>query len=135
MQQLLTIKAYGSICTSIVDEKLALIALRHKDQILDRNNRIISKNIQHFHSVVSQQTTLDWVKPKVNALLSVMKINSLPENKAYITQWCQRLAKEQEVMLLPCFLFGLPGNYFRLGLGRKNFECGINRLVEFLRSH
>lgn len=35
-------------------------------------------------------------------------------------------------MIVPGHLFGVPGNHFRIGLGRKNFGEALERVEEFL---
>ena len=43
-------------------------------------------------------------------------------------RWCSNFTQQSGVLLLPSELFGLTGNYFRLGLGQKSFA---NTLLVF----
>ena len=48
LKKLLAVKAQASICTSIVDEKLAVLALENHEKIINSNNAIIKNNISLF---------------------------------------------------------------------------------------
>ena len=70
-----------------------------------------------------------WHPPQAGSLALVKFNHAMP-----IELFAQELANEQQTLILPSRLFGLTGNYFRLGLGRKNFQEGIERLASFIDS-
>ncbi|WDE05921.1 aminotransferase class I/II-fold pyridoxal phosphate-dependent enzyme [Thalassomonas viridans] len=128
---LLAVKAYGSICTSVLDERLAIMALQHRDKILAQNNRIISDNIKHFQHFVDRNAGLfAWQPPRAGIMVLVK--SSL---KAPIKLWGPELARKHKVLVLPAFLFGLEGEYFRLGLGQQDFLQGISALQAFVDNY
>ena len=47
-------------------------------------------------------------------------------------QLAEKLAVEQQLLILPGDLFNIEGNYFRLGLGRANFATALERFEGFL---
>ncbi|WP_448546618.1 aminotransferase class I/II-fold pyridoxal phosphate-dependent enzyme [Thalassotalea fusca] len=125
---LLAQKAYGSICTSAVDEQLATLALRNFEPIIARNNQIIHQNIEYFQQFVTENSDfISWLAPRAG-ILSLAKINTaLP-----IEQWCYQLAKRHQTLLLPATLFGLDGQYVRVGLGQRHFNKQLSPLAEYL---
>ena len=128
MQNLVAIKTQNSICCSVTDESLALIALQNSEQILARNNKIIADNIIVFQHFIAQHTRLlSWQPPQAGilALVEVRNIQSM-------TQWSTALAKSTGILALPSELFGLSGHYFRLGLGQKNFSKVLTKFAEYL---
>jgi aspartate/methionine/tyrosine aminotransferase len=46
---------------------------------------------------------------------------------------CQNALEQQGVMIVPGSLFDYPGNYFRVGLGRKNFNQALNQFDKMLQ--
>ena len=128
LSKLLAVKAYGSICTSAVDEALALMALQHRDKLLMQNNCIINENIKYFQSFVDHNAGLFSWRPPQAGIMTVVKshLNSL------IGDWSVDLARQHKVLLLPAYLFGLEGEYFRLGLGQQSFPVALAALQHFV---
>lgn len=117
LNSLLAIKAMSSICCSKVDEKLACIALQHSDKIITTNNAIIRNNIALFSAFINRYgQAFNWQPPQAGmlALVEVKNIDS-------IVAWSNTLVKKTGILTLPSELFGLQGNYFRLGLGQNHF--------------
>ncbi|WDE11347.1 aminotransferase class I/II-fold pyridoxal phosphate-dependent enzyme [Thalassomonas haliotis] len=128
LAQLLSVKAYGSICTSAVDEQLALMALRNSDNILAQNNRIISDNIKHFQRFVDSNAGLfSWRPPQAGIMTLVKSHLQRP-----IKDWGPELARKHKVLVLPGYLFGQAGEYFRLGLGQQDFPEALSLFQDFI---
>ncbi len=128
LQSLIAIKAVNSICCSKIDEALACIALKNSHAILSRNNEIISDNIKLFSAlVIRHQKHLSWHPPQAGilALVEVKNIETM-------TAWSKTLAKKTGILTLPSELFGLQGNYFRLGLGQKSFAQTLVKFERYL---
>jgi aspartate/methionine/tyrosine aminotransferase len=131
MEQLLAVKCYGSICCSATDELLAIAALNHHQELIERNNKIIVDNISHFQNFIDKNSTiLSWLPPKAGLLAVVHSHLNTP-----IMQWSKTLAKEEGVLLLPTELFGLKAEAFRLGLGQKDFPKALAGLQRFINCH
>ncbi|MBA6289766.1 pyridoxal phosphate-dependent aminotransferase [Colwellia sp. MB3u-4] len=128
LQSLMAIKAVHSICCSKIDEKLALLALQNSQEILTRNNQLIADNIALFSALVARHPEkLHWHQPQAGmlALVEVKNIDS-------IISWSHKLAKQSGILALPSELFGLSGNYFRLGLGQKSLANTLEIFEDYL---
>ncbi|MFT5814846.1 MAG: aspartate/methionine/tyrosine aminotransferase [Psychroserpens sp.] len=128
LQSLMAIKAIHSICCSKVDEKLALLALQNSQEILTRNNQLIVDNIVLFSALVSRHPEkLHWHQPQAG-MLALVEVKSIDS----IISWSHKLAKQSGILALPSELFGLSGNYFRLGLGQKSFANTLEKFEDYL---
>ena len=128
LQNLMAIKAVHSICCSKTDEKLAMLALQNSQEILISNNQLILDNIALFSALVARHPEkLSWHKPQAGilALVEVKNIDS-------IISWSRKLGKESGILALPSELFGLSGNYFRLGLGQKSLVNTLEKFEDYL---
>ncbi len=131
LRDMLTVKCYGSICTSALDEYLARIAIENIAVICHRNNAIISRNIDVFESFLSDIGSLfAWRKPK-GGIMTLVKT----ELKMPLHQFARSLAQSDGILMLPGDLFGIDGDYFRLGLGRKNLPDVLEKLKLRLFEH
>ena len=131
MQQMQNAKTFTSICCSAVDEQLARVALMHSERILHANNQQIIDNIAHFKRFIAAYAGLfSWQAPQAGSL-ALVKFNHAMPVEALATA----LAKEQQTLILPSSLFDLSGNYFRLGLGKRNFAEGLMRLSALIDDH
>ncbi|NQZ81609.1 MAG: aminotransferase class I/II-fold pyridoxal phosphate-dependent enzyme [Colwellia sp.] len=129
LKELLAIKSYGSICCSAIDEQLSLLALNNSEKIFKRNNDIIQQNIEHFQLFIdNNEDYFSWCPPQAG-VLAVVEL--LMEQS--VVDWAKTLAEKSGLLILPCSLFGLSGNYFRLGLGQKDFLQGLRSLEKSLR--
>ncbi len=127
LEQLLAIKAYGSICTSLVDELIAEQALKNADDIIANNLAIIRDNKLTMARFINEhQPLFSWASPEAG-ILSLLKVNT----DTPLEQWLAELAQQSGVLLLPAKLFGLDDNFVRLGLGQKNFPEGLSALSQF----
>lgn len=125
MKALLSRKAFGSICTSMLDEKIAELALRYWPAIVTQNNQVIKNNVAKFDAFCRQFSEyIAWVPPKAG-ILSVATIKQTTD----IEKWCKSLAHEQKLLLLPLTLFQQPGNQVRIGLGLDNLEQCLTKLA------
>jgi aspartate/methionine/tyrosine aminotransferase len=128
-ESLMAHKAGNSICTSRLDEILALTALRNREQILNCNTELVGSNIRMFSKFIANfSDKISWVPPDAGLLASAEIQCSEP-----IEDWCLSLARQTGVLLLPLSLFGLKGNFVRIGLGQRNFEAGLTALAGLLR--
>ena len=123
-----TYKDYTTICNSAPSEVLAIMGLRARRRILERNLAIIQKNFttadQFFRRHADRFT---WIPPLAGSVAFPQWTGVGPVEK-----FCQDLVTQTGVMLVPGNLFGATGNHFRLGLGRKNFSEGLSYLEQFL---
>ncbi len=124
-------KDYTTICSSAPSEILAVIGLRARDRILDRTAAIVQKNLDiadRFFSKHHQR--FEWIRPMASPV-------AFPRLKGTdsIERFCDKLREQKSALLVPGPVFGVPGNHFRIGLGKKNFEEGLEELERFLKEN
>jgi aspartate/methionine/tyrosine aminotransferase len=128
LKQLLVAKTQSSICTSAVDEKLAELALTHHEKIISDNNYTTQKNIGLFQQFIDNNSLyFSWQPPQAGLLALVKCHSEIP-----LLEWAEQLAEQAGIFVYPASLFGLKGQYFRLGLGRSDFLSILERLQNFI---
>jgi aspartate/methionine/tyrosine aminotransferase len=124
IQRCMSFKDYTTICSSAPSEILALIGLRARDAIVARNLEIIRRNLDLAGAFFARNADLfRWLQPQAGSV-------SFPEwiGTGSAESFCQGLLEGEGVMLVPAGLFDFPGEHFRLGLGRRNFHEGLERV-------
>jgi aspartate/methionine/tyrosine aminotransferase len=114
-------KHYTSICNAGPSEVLALIALRARDQILDRNRRIVAANLPVFGEFFRQYPDLFEFQPPQGGCVAFPRY--LGDDG--VEAMCARLVQEAGVLLLPASIFessltATPKDRFRVGVGRSD---------------
>lgn len=125
-----SIKHYTSICNSAPAEILALIALRNKDKLWERNNAIIQNNFALLGDFLDRHSTMfSWV-PSGGGCTGLIRYRG----NMGIEEFCNRVIKEAGVLLLPATVYGMQEPFFRIGFGRASmpevlaiFETWINK--------
>lgn len=131
LNQALSYKLYTSICNSAPSEILALIALRNKQSILGRNRKILLDNLQILDSFMHRYAhILDWVPPQAGSITLLELLLPQP-----VEEFAEQLVKEQGVLVMPGSVLSLPGNYFRVGFGRRNMPEVLEHFEKFLKSY
>ena len=108
------LKTYNSICQSQLDEQVACFVMQKADAIIKANNEIVRDNIELFDGFVTKSDFLSWHKPEAGMLGLVH--SSVPL-KPLLESWF-----EKDVLVLPGELFGIEGDYFRVGFGKTDFS-------------
>lgn len=129
MARLGQLKDYTTICGSAPSEVLATIGLRSRADILDRNRRICSENLDAIDRLVAAEIGFGgWTRPRAGSV--------------GLTRWdveggtraaCERIASEARIMLLPSSVFFAGDRHVRFGFGRAGFAAGLDALAEWLR--
>ncbi len=125
-KKMMEFKDYTTICSSAPSEVLALMALRSKEKIVERNLNFISENLQILDDFLSKSQKFSWVKPKAGTIGFVKLHEDIK-----VEDFCLDLVESKGVMLLPATEYGYEGNNFRVGFGRKNMIQALERLEEF----
>jgi aspartate/methionine/tyrosine aminotransferase len=124
----LAFKDYTTICNSAPSEILGVIALQNKALILQRNLEIIQANLSYANQFFNEQSDrFSWIEPKAGSVAFPEWLGAGP-----VENFCQNVLDQQGVMLVPGSLFDLPGNHFRLGLGRRNFAEAVEHVNDYL---
>ncbi len=120
-------KDYTTICSAAPSEVLALIALRAREQVLGRSLRIVHDNLDVVDDFFRRRREqFSWVRPRGGSIGFPRLLGDVP-----IDTFAAELVEAEGVLLLPGSQFGVPGNHFRLGLGREDLPVALERLEAF----
>ena len=114
------LKTYNSICQSQLDEQVAYFVIQKADSIIKRNNAVVRDNVELFAGFIASNDSLSWHQPKAGI---VGLVHSSKPIKPMLNSWL-----ENDVVALPGEVFGIEGNYFRVGFGKKDFREALNRI-------
>ncbi|MGW1343570.1 aminotransferase class I/II-fold pyridoxal phosphate-dependent enzyme [Kribbella sp. NPDC002412] len=114
-------KHYTTICNSAPSEVLALIALRARDHLLDRNRRILAENLPVFTEFFARYPDLFEFTPPDGGCVCFPRYLGFDGVEAM----CTDLVEQAGVLLLPASIYSsalteTPTDRFRVGLGRSN---------------
>lgn len=126
-----TFKDYTTICSSAPSELLSIIALRAKTKIISKHLTRIQRNIELLDNFFEEyKNEFEWVRPKAGTIC-------FPRLKGDMTtlDFCQKIVKEANIMLLPSMVYDYGDRHFRLGFGRENFPEALGKFREYLRNH
>ena len=88
--------------------------------LIEKNNAIVSANIELFDAFVQERDWLSWHKPGAGILGLVHSERPL---QALLQEWF-----EKDVLVLPGHLFGIDGDYFRVGFGKVDFPEALAKI-------
>jgi len=115
---------YVSLSPGKLNDALALLALKHRDKIIERNNGIIVANLGSMQVWAARHSDIiSWQAPRAG-LLSLLRYNlDIPS-----VDLSNKLAEEYSVMLAPGSAFGYE-NHLRLGIGQDPavFATGLDQ--------
>ncbi len=121
-------KDYTTICNNAAGEILALMALRNKAQILQRNRSLIAENLKILDAFFGRYKALFvWFRPEAGPIA----FPGLSEEWE-AGRFCKELVDAKGVMLLPARVYQYEGNHFRIGFARKNMPRALAKMQEFL---
>ncbi|ONI67734.1 aminotransferase [Kribbella sp. ALI-6-A] len=120
-------KHYTSICNSAPSEILALIALRARDRLLERNRGIVARNLPVFAEFFARYPELFEFEPPQGGCVCFPRYAG-PEG---VEAMCTELVEQAGVLLLPAGIYSsrltpTPPDRFRVGLGRLDPEPAID---------
>jgi len=107
---------------------LACRALQKSDEILTRNRKTITANLDRLAAFVeTHNDTLSLFRPKAGTMALVKQ-----DTKLTSTEFCERVLDEQRLFLIPGRPLGISDRLLRFGLGMSDFSQGLERLGQFL---
>jgi aspartate/methionine/tyrosine aminotransferase len=119
-------KHYLSICNSAPSERLAVIALKARAQILARNCKLVTENLGHLDRFFAERPDLfEWSHPD-GGCVGYPRYLGAEGVDAFAT----RLVEEAGVLVLPSGIYHsdlgpTPSDRFRVGFGRRGIEEGL----------
>jgi aspartate/methionine/tyrosine aminotransferase len=129
LSKMLKFKHYTSICSAAPSQKLAAIAIKHREEIFARNREIIAANLAYSDKFFAAHTDIfKYNRPMAGPIAFHKLLLNMP-----IADFCADLREQKGVLLAPGGLFERDGNYFRMGYGRKNFKEGLDLLDEYVK--
>lgn len=122
------VKQYKTHGSSAPSEVLSIIALRNKQEIIERNNQILADNLVVLDLFFTKnQKLFSWVWPQGGC---VGWVNY--KGKEHIDTFCKQLLQETGVLLLPASVYDVDDNYFRIGFGHKDMVTAIGKLQQYI---
>ncbi|WP_249598112.1 aminotransferase [Peribacillus frigoritolerans] len=121
---------YTTISCGMLDDILAVHALKNYDKILDRNRKIIKENLSILDAWVEQEPLMSYVKPRAGT--TAMLKYDLPVSSE---DFCIGLFKANGAFLTPGSCFDIEG-HVRIGYACKTevLEQGLQKVSEYLRT-
>jgi aspartate/methionine/tyrosine aminotransferase len=98
---------------------------KQKIRIISRNLQLIHANIGVFEVFLERYSDwFVWTKPRAGSV-------AFPEltSKYSVEDFCDKLLKNKNVLLLPASIFDYAGNNFRIGFGRRDFNEGLHQVA------
>jgi aspartate/methionine/tyrosine aminotransferase len=133
LARLETRKHYTGICNAGPSEHLATAALRRGEEIRARNRAIVAANLPRFAAFFGGRPELfAWEPPQGGCVCFPRYLG-----EDGVEAFCRELVEEAGVVLLPASIFAsalapVPGDRFRVGLGRAGPEPALAALDGFL---
>jgi aspartate/methionine/tyrosine aminotransferase len=124
------LRDYISLSPGKLNDALAVIAFRHRDQIVERTRRIVAENLPFAERWFAENEDLvSWTPPRGGILALMSYQLDLPS-----LELANRLAEVYSVMLAPGSAFGYEG-YLRIGVGNTPaiFAEGLQQTSRCLR--
>ena len=123
-------RAYFSITNNTASEFLAELAMRHRDVVLGRTQKVATENLRQLGSFISEhQDTIGWIPPR-GGMTAFPWLVSGEDSHAF----CQAAA-DRGILLAPGDCFDAPP-HFRLGFAAisDQFPRALDRLGELIKS-
>lgn len=124
---------YTMICAGVFDDALGALVLKHRDQVLARNQKIVSHNLAILREWVENEPAVSIIYPK-SVSTSFVKFNDLDPEKT--EDFAIQLLKTKGVLIVPGNRFDLPG-HARIGYctDEATLRQGLAALSEFLHEY
>lgn len=127
-------KHFLTICNSGPSEILSIIALRNRAIILDRNRKLVSRNLEKLDKFFGEFIDVfDWKRPDGGAVAYPKYIGDKD-----CTEFCEDLINETGVLLLPPSIYKsellpTPTDHFRIGFGRSGMDEMLHVFYRYLK--
>jgi aspartate/methionine/tyrosine aminotransferase len=134
LEQMVRYKHYLSICNSGPSERLALVALQHRDAVLGRTRAIAREGYAKVAALLAEFPELfDAYVPDGGVVMFPRYLGG-----AGVETFCRRMVEEAGVVLLPASVYAsdltaTPTDRFRIGYGRRNLDAGLAAMRELIR--
>ena len=127
------LRDFTTICGSAPSEILALMGLRAWDRIVERQLSIVRANLAALEAFAGRwRGVLAWAAPAAGTV--AFPRFAVSPRFASVDEFCERLAEEYGVLLLPGSVYsfdgggGITSTRARIGFGRRDLVGGLDRL-------
>lgn len=119
---------YDTISCGMIDDKLASLALAHKEKIFERNRAILEKNRRILDEWVNRTPQVHYLRPVAGTTALVYYDLDMPSYEL-----CKRLIREKGLLFTPGAAFEMEGAV-RIGYAfdSKLLKEGLDKFTEFL---
>ena len=119
---------YDTISCGMIDDKLASLALAHKDKIFERNRAILEKNRRILDEWVNRTPQVHYLRPVAGTTALVYYDLDMPSYEL-----CKRLIRKKGLLFTPGAAFEMEGEV-RIGYAfdSKLLKEGLDKFTEFL---
>jgi aspartate/methionine/tyrosine aminotransferase len=125
------LKDYTTICASAPSELLAIIALRGREYILERQLERVRKNLSVLDAFFERfQDQLSWNRPKGGSIC-FPRMLSVEDTYAFSEQ----IVEEIGVLLAPSRIFQYGDHHLRIGFGREDLPQVVELFGKYLVQH
>jgi len=130
LQKIVSFKHYTTICASAPSEFLTALAFRHRQKLIDRNLRIVLRNLPQLSAFFSRHADIfDWTPPNASTI-GFARLKRGEDVQAF----CDQVVREAGVLLLPGTVYDEP-HHIRFGYGRRNMPESLAQLEAWLAGH
>lgn len=133
LERMERLKHYLSICSSGPSERLAIIGLQHRDELLARNNAIIDHNLPLWDAFFGRYPDLfEWQRPQGSCMAFPRYLGD-----EGVDAFARSLVEESGVLVLPSTIYSsdlgpTPTDRFRIGAGRTGLDVGLHAMTQHL---
>jgi aspartate/methionine/tyrosine aminotransferase len=123
------LRDYISLSPGKLNDALATLAIKHRAQIIERNQAIVAANLSRARAWIARHAdVLSWTPPRAGLLALLRYDLDIPS-----LDLANKLAEEYSVMLAPGAAFGFE-HHLRIGIGQEPsvFAAGLERVTACL---
>ena len=128
LHELQEIKSYTTICGSAPSEILALIALENIEALTQRCIDIVTGNITVARCLFDRHADHFRIDFPSAGTVSLAELTADMD----VSEFADAALRDAGVMMLPARIMKFDGNYFRLGLGRRNLPHALEAFEQFV---
>ncbi len=124
------VRDYVSLSPGKLNDALAVLALKHRERIVERTQAIVARNLEAAGAWVAEHAGVVSWKPPRGGLLALLRY----ELDMTSLDLANHLAEKYGVMLAPGSAFGIE-NHLRIGIGQEpeTFAEGLRRTAACLK--
>ena len=121
---------YNLISCGMFEEALATVALQHKEQLLERNRKIVRENLRVLAEWVRREPHVRWVKPQAGTTALVYYDLDMDSYTL-----CEQMYRQTGAFVTPGDCFEEPRS-MRIGYAcdKDTLVCGLQAISDYMKS-